>query len=184
MPGDMWQKFANLRLLFSYMICQPGKKLCFMGGEIGQWNEWNCKRDLEWFLLDFPTHRGVHQLVKELNHFYLEHPALWEKDSNYETFQWVDFADIQNCVISYIRKGEKENLLCIHNFTAAFHPNYVLHFGPFQQIEEIFNSDAEKYGGSGKLNTQPEKIHDSNGITIGLRIMLAPLATMIFKISM
>lgn len=183
MPGDMWKQFANLRLLFSYMMCQPGKKLIFMGGEIGQWNEWNCKREIEWFLLDFPTHHGIQNLVKDLNYFYQQHPALWEKDFQYDTFHWVDFSDIQNSVISYIRKGNEEKLLCVHNFTPTYHPHYVLHFGAFQDIEEIFNSDAEKYGGSGKLNTQQEIIRDSDGRVIGLRIALAPLATMIFKIS-
>jgi 1,4-alpha-glucan branching enzyme len=183
MPGDMWQQFANLRLLYSYMICQPGKKLLFMGGEIGQWNEWNCKRDIEWLLLDFPTHQGIQRLVKEMNHFYQEHPALWERDFHHDTFQWIDFSDTQNSVISYLRKGEHEKLLCVHNLTPAYLPQYVLHFAPLQKVEEIFNSDAERYGGSGKLNTQPEIIYDFNGQSMGLRIALAPLATMIFKIS-
>ena len=182
MPGDMWQQFANLRLLYSYMICQPGKKLLFMGGEIGQWNEWNCKRDIEWLLLDFPTHQGIQRMVKEINHFYQEHPALWERDFHYDTFQWVDFSDIHNSVISYIRKGEHEKLLCVHNLTPAYLPHYVLYFGPLQHVEEIFNSDAERYGGSGKLNTQQEIIYDYFGQSIGLRIALAPLATMIFKL--
>jgi 1,4-alpha-glucan branching enzyme len=183
MPGDMWQQFANLRLLFSYMICQPGKKLNFMGGEFGQWNEWNCKREIEWFLLNYPTHRGIQIVVKELNHFYHEHPALWERDFHYDTFQWIDFSDTQNSVISYLRKGNEEKLLCVHNFTPAYLPHYMLHFGAFQHVEEIFNSDAERYGGSGKLNLHPEIVRDSNGQTTGLRIALAPLATMIFKIS-
>lgn len=182
MPGDMWQKFANLRLLLSYMICQPGKKLLFMGGEIAQWNEWNCKRDLEWFLLDFPTHQGIHRMVKEINHFYLQHPAFWESDFHWETFQWVDFADMHNSVISYIRKGKEEKLLCVHNFTPSYHPHYALHFGPFQLAEEIFNTDDERFGGSGKRNARPEIITDHAGAGIGLRIAISPLATMIFKI--
>jgi 1,4-alpha-glucan branching enzyme len=182
MPGDMWQQFANLRLLYSYDICQPGKKLLFMGGEIGQWNEWNCKRDLEWFLLQFPTHQGIRDVVKELNHFYLSHPALWEKDFNHETFEWVDFADVQNSVISYLRKGHQEKLLCVHNFTPMYHSEYVLHLGQFQEIKEIFNTDAEKFGGSGKLNTNPQIIYDQ-GKEIGVRVSLAPLATMIFTLT-
>lgn len=182
MPGDMWQKFANLRLILSYMICQPGKKLLFMGAEIAQWNEWNCKRELEWFLLDFPTHQGIHRLVKEINYFYLQHPALWERDFHYESFEWVDFADMHNSVISYLRKGENGKLLCVHNFTPAFHPHYVLHFGPFQQAVEVFNTDDVRYGGSGKLNPHPELVYDQAGSVIGLRISIAPLATMIFNI--
>lgn len=183
MPGDMWQQFANLRLLFSYMICQPGKKLTFMGGEIGQWNEWNCKREIEWFLLDYATHYGIQRMVKEINHFYQAHPALWEKDFYHDTFQWVDFFDTKNSVICYFRKGEKEKLLCVHHFTPAYLPQYVLHLEPFQQAEEIFNSDAERYGGSNQLNLHPEIIYDGDRKSIGLQIAIAPLATMIFKIS-
>jgi 1,4-alpha-glucan branching enzyme len=182
MPGDNWQKFANLRLLISYMICQPGKKLLFMGGELGQWNEWNCKRDLEWFLLDFPTHRGIHNLVKEINHFYIQHPALWERDFHWDTFQWVDFSDSRNCVISYLRKGEKEKILCVHNFTPCYHPSYDLYFGPVCHAEEIFNSDAERFGGSNQLNQSPEVIQEEGKSGVGIRIAIAPLATMIFKI--
>lgn len=183
MPGDMWQQFANLRLLLSYMICQPGKKLLFMGGEIGQWNEWNCKREIEWFLLEYPTHAGVQRLVKEINHFYLKHPALWEKDFNYESFQWVDFGDMQNSVISYIRQGINEKLLCVHNFTPQYHAQYVLHTRAIQQAEEIFNSDDERFGGSGKLNKEVEIIRNEQNQIVGLRLALAPLATMIFKIT-
>lgn len=183
MPGDMWQKFANLRLLLSYMICQPGKKLLFMGGEIAQWNEWNCKREIEWFLLDFPTHQGLHRMVRDINHFYMQHPAFWEKDFHYETFEWVDFADHHNSVISYMRKGLHERLLCVHHFTPSYHPHYALYFGHFQQAVEIFNTDDLRYGGSGKLNQNPEIIYDQGGSAIGLRIAIAPLATMIFKIT-
>ncbi|WP_228840572.1 1,4-alpha-glucan branching protein GlgB [Candidatus Protochlamydia phocaeensis] len=183
MPGDMWQQFANLRLLLSYMICQPGKKLLFMGGEIGQWDEWNCKREIEWFLLGFPTHQGVQMMVKEINHFYLSHPALWEKDFNYESFQWVDFSDTQYSIISYLRKGKSEQLFCVHNFTPMYHPNYIFHLANLQGMEEVFNSDAEKYGGSGKHNSHPEIVHDADGHPIGVRLSLAPLATMIFKLT-
>ncbi len=183
MPGDMWQQFANLRLLFSYMICQPGKKLLFMGNEIGQWNEWNCKGEVEWFLLNYSTHQGIQRLVKELNDFYRKHPALWERDFHYESFHWVDFSDKSNSIISYLRQGKEEKLLCIHNFTPTYHSNYALHIGAFQYIEEIFNSDHEKYGGSGKLNRQIECIHDTRGQKIGIRVLLAPLATMIFKLA-
>lgn len=183
MPGDMWQQFANLRLLFSYMFCQPGKKLIFMGGEIGQWNEWNCKRELEWMLLTFPSHQGIQNLVKEMNHFYQKHSALWEKDFHHDTFQWVDFYDTRNSVISYFRYGKEERLLCVHNFTPAYLPYYALHFGHFQSVEEVFNSDADRFGGSGKLNSHPEIMRDFNGSAIGLKIALAPLATMIFKVN-
>jgi 1,4-alpha-glucan branching enzyme len=183
MPGDMWQQFANLRLLFSYMMCQPGKKLLFMGSEIGQWNEWNCKSELEWFLLQYPNHQGIQTLVKDLNHFYQDHPALWERDFNYQTFQWVDFSDTQNSVISYLRKGSHEQLLCVHNFTPTYHSEYIVRLGGINDVQEIFNSDAEKYGGSGKLNASPTLIRDQQGLCLGLRLSLAPLATMVFKVT-
>jgi len=182
-PGDMWQQFANLRLLLSYMICQPGKKLLFMGGEFGQWNEWNCSGELDWILLAFDTHRGIKLLTQELNHFYLQHPALWERDFHHSTFQWIDFGDMQNSVISYLRLSQNERLLCVHNCTPMYHSDYVLHFGYFEQAEELFNTDAEKYGGSGKVNRYPHVIRDSNGQVMGLNLSLAPLATMIFKIT-
>jgi len=183
MPGDTWQQFANLRLLLSYMICQPGKKSLFMGAEIAQWNEWNCKRELDWFLLDFLPHKGIYQLVKELNHFYLKHSSLWEKDSSPEGFEWADFHDIQNCVICYIRKSSHEKLLCVHNFTPQYHPRYFLHLFNIGYVEQVFNTDAISYGGSGKNLGVPEVFRDLSGHSVGVQFELAPLATMIFKIS-
>lgn len=183
MPGDVWQKFANLRLLLSYMMCQPGKKLLFMGGEIGQWNEWNCKRELEWDLLRYPVHNGIKNMVKDLNHFYKENPALWEKDFDYTSFQWVDFSDTVNSVISYLRKGHRDQLLCVHNFTPTYHADYIVRLEGVSRADEVFNSDAEWYGGSGKKNGQPEILRSHEGHPWGIKISVAPLATMIFKIT-
>jgi 1,4-alpha-glucan branching enzyme len=182
MPGDIWQKFANQRLLLSFMICQPGKKLLFMGGEIGQWNEWNCKRELEWDLLQFSTHKSLQVMVKELNHFYKNTNALWEKDFIHEGFEWVDFADRQNSVISYLRKGMHSQVLCVHNFTPNFHQEYVINLPNIRLIKEVFNSDSERFGGSGKINYQISILKDSCGHSYAVRIQLAPLATMIFAI--
>jgi alpha-1,4-glucan:alpha-1,4-glucan 6-glycosyltransferase len=134
MPGDMWQKFANLRLLLSYMMCQPGKKLLFMGGEIGQWNEWNCKSEIEWSLLQFPTHQGVQLMLKEINHLYLQNSCLWEHDFDYTGFEWVDFSDQQNSVISYLRKGSEGRFLCIHNFTPAYYQEYFVSLRNFEKL--------------------------------------------------
>jgi 1,4-alpha-glucan branching enzyme len=181
MPGDVWQQFANMRLLITYMICQPGKKLLFMGSEIGQWNEWNCKREIEWFLLSFPIHQGLHQLVKAINYFYLQHEALWIQDAHYQSFEWVNFHDTQNNVISYLRKGGNERLLCVHNFSPQYFGQYVLPVNSIKELQEIFNSDAEEYGGSGKLNYHPHVLYDGYGQAYGVEIALAPLATMIFK---
>lgn len=177
MPGDYWQKLANLRLLLGYRLCQPGKKLLFMGAEIGQWNEWSCKKTVEWELLKFPAHNGIFSLVKELNHFYMAHSALWERDFDYTGFEWVDFADSKNSIISYLRKSSEEIILCLHNFTPAFHENYVVRLQNVKYIEEIFNTDAEMFGGSGKGCKHP-KITPN-----GLELCIAPLATMIFKVA-
>lgn len=183
MPGDMWQQFANMRLLISYMMCQPGKKLLFMGGEIGQWNEWSSTREIEWFLIDFPLHRGLHQMIKEINFLYLENNAFWEHDFDFTGFEWVDFSDRHNSVISYLRKGAMGILLCVHNFTPNFHSEYIIQLKNLSSIREIFNSDHIKYGGSGKLNPAPEIVHDQAGHASSLKIQLAPLATMIFSVT-
>jgi 1,4-alpha-glucan branching enzyme len=183
MPGDWWQKFANLRLLLSYMMCQPGKKLIFMGAEIGQWDEWNCKGEVPWNLLQHSTHQGVQTMVKELNHLYMRSPCLWERDFDYTGFQWVNFADEYNSVICYFRVGGNERFLCVHSFTPTYYPDYYVHLGGFTTIEEVFNSDAEKYGGSGKINDSPQIIQGSQGCPEGIKVHLAPLATMIFKVA-
>jgi len=181
MPGDLWQKFANLRLLFTAQFTQPGKKLLFMGGEIGQWNEWQCKSELDWMLLQFPVHDGLKTMVKELNHFYQAHSCLWERDYDHRGFEWVDFGDRQNCVISYLRKGAQSLLLCIHNFTPTFHPHYFVRLRNVKAAREVFNTDSSKYGGSGKANVEPTVEYDGEN-PVGLRIALAPLATMIFEV--
>jgi len=182
MPGDMWQKFANLRLLLSYQMCQPGKNLIFMGAEIGQWNEWYCKSEVEWMLLDYPTHKGVQTCVKELNHRYLQEPALWADDFSYHGFEWVDFRDEKNSVISYLRKGQGQTLLCVHNFTPSFHHDYVIHARGVRQVEEIFNSDESRYGGSGKTNLATKILHDNHQTPYALQLSLAPLSTMIYRL--
>lgn len=176
MPGDYWQKFANVRLLYSYMIAQPGKKLIFMGMEIGQWNEWNCKGELEWFLLQFPIHKGLQNMIKDLNKLYLNNSCFWAKDFSHEGFEWIDFLDHQNSVISYLRKTDTTKVLCIHNFTPAFFERYFVHITSVKKIEEIFNSDHESYGGSGKCNQEIE-IYPH-----GLNLTLSPLSTQIFEI--
>lgn len=183
MPGDMWQQFSNARLLLSYMMCHPGKKLLFMGCEIGQWNEWSSTGQIEWFLLEYPTHQGLHTMVQEINHFYLKNRSLWERDFDHTGFEWIDFNDHHNSVISYLRKSEHEILLCVHNFTPNYNPEYIVHKKNLATVEEVFNSDDIRYGGTGKLNPHPEIISDNNGHAAVLKIQLAPLSTMIFKVT-
>ncbi len=176
-PGDMWQKFANLRLLLSYLYTQPGKKLLFMGGEIAQWNEWNCKGELEWFLLDYPTHKGIQLLVRDLNYFYRSNNALWEHDFDSWGFAWIDFSDHQNSVISYLRKSTTQQLFIVHNFTPQTFDNYFIPLKHVAVIHEAFNTDNIRYGGSGKLASSPQIIGRD-----GVSITLAPLATVIFHV--
>lgn len=183
MPGDVWQQFANARLLLSYMICQPGKKLLFMGGEIGQWNEWACTGEIEWFLLKYPTHHGLQTMVKDINHFYLRNACLWERDFNYTGFEWVDFNDRKNSVIMYLRKSSNEILLCVHNFSPNYFPDYIIHLKNVAAIKEVFNTDETKYGGTGKCNPNPEILIDPHGLVCALKVHLAPLATMIFSVN-
>lgn len=183
MPGDLWQKFANMRLLYSYMICQPGKKLLFMGGEIAQWNEWSAFRGVEWDLLQFIPHQETQRLVRNMNQFYMENRALWERDFHWTTFEWVDFSDTTNSVISYLRKADHSILLCVHNSTPNYHDDYFVSLRNITSIQEVFNTDAFEYGGSGKLNPQPRIARNEHGHVVGVHIQLAPLATMIFRVS-
>lgn len=182
MPGDVWQQFANLRLLFGYLLCQPGKKLLFMGGEIGQWNEWDCKREVEWELLRYPIHSGLHRAVLSLNHLYLHHPALWERDGDPSGFQWVDFSDTKNSVISYLRHSSAEVLLVVHHFTPGYYPHYRICLSGIREAKEIFNSDSAAYGGSGKINPEVLILKNEEGFPYALEIALAPLSTMIFQL--
>lgn len=182
MPGDMWQQFAQVRLLYSYMCCQPGKNLLFMGGEIGQWNEWNSQKEIEWFLLQYPSHDGLRALVKEMNHCVIRSPALYQDDFSYKGFEWVSHDDHKNSVIAYLRKSEQQVLLCVHNFTPVYHQDYEFSLANVDSIQEILNSDHVSYGGSGKLNTHPTIQHNAEGEPTGVRLSIAPLATMIFKV--
>jgi len=168
MPGDDWQKFANVRLLYSYMICQPGKKLLFMGGEIGQWHEWACLGELDWGLVQHERHGALKKCVAALNRFYLDHTALWENDFDPRSFHWVDFSDTENSVVSYLRG----NLFCLHHFTPATIEEYRIHVPNAKKMREVFNTDAAEFGGSGKINSHVERG----------TIRLAPLATQIFEV--
>ncbi len=183
MPGDDWQKFANLRLLISYQICQPGKKLLFMGAELGMWDEWNCKEELPWGLLNYERHGKLHRCIKELNHFYRAHSALWEFDFDGRGFAWVDFQDRKNSTLSYLRRGAQTQLFCVHNFTPQSISDYFVPLASVLKIEEVFNTDREEYYGSGKINREVAIITDSQGNRIGVKFLLAPLATHVFEVT-
>ena len=185
MPGDDWQKFANLRLLFGHMYAQPAKKLLFMGGEFGQWSEWYHEESLDWHLLDFPLHAGLQRWVKELNRTYRTEKALYEFDFDPAGFEWIDCNDTQQSTLSLIRKSRSatEIILVVFNFTPTPRYNYQVGTPRGGLWREILNSDAEEYGGSGHGNfggieAAPIEIH---GRPYSLNLTLPPLGAVFFK---
>ncbi len=185
MPGDEWQRSANLRLLFGYMYGHPGKKLLFMGGEIGQWKEWNHEEGLEWFCLDYPFHRGIKDWVRDLNQLYRNEPALYELDFSSDGFEWVDFHDWQSSIISFIRKGKDKDkvVLVVCNFTPVPRHNYLVGVPEKGFWKELLNSDSHFYGGSGIGNNGGvfTTTIPWNGRPYSLSITLPPLAVLFFK---
>ena len=185
MPGDEWQRFANLRLLYSFMYTHPGTKLLFQGGEFGQTSEWNFQTSLDWHLLQYDVHKGAQTLVKDLNKLYKKEPALYQKQFSHEGFEWIDHGDHQNSVMTYIRKGknEKDNVIVILNLTPIPRENYRIGIPKAGTLEEIFNSDAKKYFGSGHFKNKnlTSEVREWNGREHSLELDLPPLAMMAFK---
>jgi 1,4-alpha-glucan branching enzyme len=185
MPGDEWQKFANLRLLYGFMFGHPGKKLMFMGCEFGQWSEWNHDTSLDWHLLDNPFHSGLQRWVRDLNTLYRGQASLHESDSNPAGFEWVDCKDNQRSVISFIRRGQNPNdqVLFVCNFTPVVRQNYRIGASVEGHWKEVLNSDAAMYGGSGQGNfggvtAIPLPIH---GRPFSLNLTLPPLGVVVFR---
>ena len=150
MAGDRWQKFANLRALYAWMWAHPGKQLLFMGSEFGQWREWSEVRELDWHVLAEPDHQGLLQMVRDLNHVYREQPALWQRDTTPDGFQWIDANNADDNVLSFVRSGEDgAQLVCIVNLAPV--PRYGLRIGmPGEGVyDEVLNTDAQVYGGGG-----------------------------------
>lgn len=185
MPGDDWQKFANLRLLFGYMYTITGKKLIFMGGEFGQFNEWYHEASLDWHLLDNPLNRGVQAWLKDLNKVYKEEPALYELDKDGNGFEWIDCTDYEQSIFTYMRNARdpKNNLVVACNFTPVPRHNYMIGVPHGGYWKEILNSDASAYGGSGQGNlggieASPVSFH---GRRNALVMTLPPLSMVVFK---
>ena len=185
MPGDDWQKFANLRLLYGFMFGHPGKKLLFMGDEFGQWSEWNHDASLEWNLLEHPSHAGLKRWVRDLNTLYRGEPLLHTMDFDSAGFEWVDCKDFQRSIISFLRRGQNpsDQLLFVCNFTPVVRQNYRVGVPLEGHWKEILNSDAPLYGGSGQgnfggLSTVPLPIH---GRPFSLNMTLPPLGIVIFR---
>jgi 1,4-alpha-glucan branching enzyme len=185
MPGDAWQKRANLRLALGYMWGHPGKKLLFMGGEIGQWREWSEGRSLDWHLLEEPGHRGIQHFVHDLGHLYRSEPALWEVDVSPQGFEWIDFHDVRNSVVSFLRRGGEsgEDLVFLCNFTPVPRHGYRIGLPRGGWYRELLNSDAELYGGSnlgngGGVLAEPVPEH---GRPYSAPLTLPPLAIVVLK---
>jgi len=186
MPGDLWQQFANQRLFFLLQWCHPGKKLIFMGSEFGQWSEWYCKTSLDWHLPEHEVlHRQLQDFVRALNHMYLEHPSLWQVDFSYDGFQWLDFNDVDNSVIGFVRYGfdHKDHSVCVFNFTPQVLYNYKMGVPAGVSYQEIFNSDRHTYGGSNVMNINDlESIHEPFGFApYHVRLNLPPLGGIVLK---
>jgi 1,4-alpha-glucan branching enzyme len=185
MPGDEWQKFANLRLLYGFMFGHPGKKLLFMGGEFGQWSEWNHDTSLDWHLLDHPLHAGLARWVRDLNTLYRGQASLYEVDFDPAGFEWVDCNDFERSVVSFIRKAKDPGnvMLFVCNFTPVPRQNYRVGVPLEGEWKEVLNSDAPLYGGSGQGNmgsiaTAPLPIH---GRPYSLNMTLPPLGVVVFR---
>jgi 1,4-alpha-glucan branching enzyme len=152
MPGDEWQKFANLRALYSYMFCHPGKKLLFMGSEFGQGLEWNSAQTLDWYVLDYGFHEGVQRMVRDLNRLYRETPALHRYEFDWRGFEWIDCQDIDNSVLSFIRRADEGFVIFVVNFTPVPREGYRIGVPEPGHYREIFNSDSSYYAGSNMGN--------------------------------
>jgi len=179
MPGDEWQKFAGLRLLFGYMYGQPAKKLIFMGGEIGQSREWNHDISLDWHLLENPFNKGLQRWIEDLNQFYRHTPAMHADDFSRQGFEWIDCNDVQQSTLTFLRKGgtAKEEIIAVCNFTPIPRPNYRVGVSEDGCWKECLNSDAKEYGGSnqgslGQMEASPVPAH---GFSFSLNIVLPPL---------
>ena len=188
MPGDLWQKFANVRVAYGFMYGHPGKKLLFMGSEFGQFAEWSETRSLDWHLLEYDNHRKLQQYMCDLNHLYLQQTALWEMDFDPKGFEWIECNDRDNSIVSFIRRGRdhSKELIFICNFTPETHFEFRVGVPVAGTYEEIFNSDDEKYGGSGIINRSPltsQRIPWNNRQS-SIELKVPPLAVTILRRTM
>jgi 1,4-alpha-glucan branching enzyme len=185
MPGDYWQKFANLRAFYGYWMAHPGKKLLFMGCEFGQFIEWKFDDSLDWHLLDYDMHQKMSYYVQDLNHFYRRENALWENDFSWQGFKWIDCQDASQSVIVFLRNGRKQEdcLIIICNFTPEVRYDYCIGVPYAGNYTEVFNSDWVNYGGSGQINdlllpANEAAWHDQ---PYSLRLKLPPLSVVYLK---
>jgi 1,4-alpha-glucan branching enzyme len=185
MPGDEWQRFANVRAFLAYMFGHPGKKLLFMGTEFGQTSEWNHDEGLPWWLLQFPVHHKLLTMVRELNRLYRQEPALYQVDDEFRGFEWIDFRDAEASVICFARFAQNRDdfLVFCCNFTPVPRKLYTIGLPRHGRYREVFNSDAEMFGGGNIGNSgclQSEDI-GSHGQPARGRVTLPPLGVVILK---
>ena len=185
MPGDEWQRFANLRLLYSYMFTHPGTKLLFQGAEFGQSSEWNFQESLQWYLLQYEVHKGVQNLIRDLNTLYKNEPALSQKQFQSEGFEWIDYNDAANSVLIYIRHGEREedDVIVACNMTPIPRENYKIGLPRKGKLVEIFNSDKKEYSGTGEFLNKPKTSKKApwHFRDQSIEIVIPPLAMVAFK---
>jgi len=176
MLGRDVERFAGLRLLLSWMICFPGKKLLFMGGEFGQWAEWNCKEEIHWYLLDQKPHAQLQAMTAALNACYKNNPALYERDFDREGFEWVGTHDQFNSVLAYLRKSRDQTFLCVHHFDPRAVEGYRIPLRRVKSVKEIFNTNREEWGGFAMLPPSPGLVEDQ------VQVHLPGLATLILEV--
>ena len=185
MPGDTWQRFANLRLLYGCMFTHPGSKLLFMGGEFGQWAEWDFSKSLDWHLTDYDDHKNLQEYVSALNGLYRKEKALHEKQFNADGYEWIDYTDATNSVMAYIRKGYKpeDDLIVICNMTPMVREDYRIGLPAAGSYREVFNSDDPKFGGSGVVSTKRPKAEEIpwHNRDYSLAFTLPPLGIKVLK---
>ncbi len=185
MPGDEWQRFANLRLLYTYMFSHPGKKLLFMGCEFGQGREWQSDEILDWWVLEYPLHQGLQGIVRDLNRLHFQSPAFHVHDFESAGFEWVDCHDAQQSTLSYLRKNGDELLIVLLNFTPIPRYNYQIGVPHAGRYREIFNSDSANYGGSNVGNGPESLVARSEpwmSRPYSLQVTIPPLAGVIFRL--
>jgi len=185
MPGDEWQKFANLRTLYSYMMTHPGGKLLFMGNEFGQTSEWNYERELDWPLLQYDAHQKLQDCVADLNHMFKKEPALYELQFKPEGFEWLDLTHYDECVVSFKRKGKlkKDELIIILNLTPVERTGWTIKTSGKSSYKIIFDSDSKKYWGSGRFQDQQveSKIVDKKSKLCEIKLNLPALSALVLK---
>ena len=184
MPGDLWQKFANLRMFYAWMYAHPGKKLLFMGGEFGQWREWDHNTSLDWHLCNYPEHDGLKRLIVHLNWLYRNEPALYDLDDTYEGFEWIDFHDSDNSVVAFMRKSRNgETLVFVVNATPVPREWYRVGVSGEGYYEEVLNTDAQTYGGGniGNYGGQHADAISWQGKSHSVVLRLPPLAVVGLK---